>query len=517
MFQNMRKKGASFVIYGMFAVIILTFVVSFGPASRKGCNPEKGYAATVDGVTISEADFRFAYNNIYDYYQKVAAARGIPFNAKMAKQYKIADTAFNGLVNSILLAKRAEKMGFVISDKELRNHIIKTPYFQRNGAFDAELYKKIVQFQLNTNLKNYEAKERRKMLSQKLRRFLINSIDISETELKNEFINKNEKVDAEFIVFSEANLKKEFKDKIISEVADKAAKDFLKNKKNLERAKGYYENNKEKYVHKEQVRASHILIKIDKKTTEQAAKAKIEEIKKELDKGADFAELAKKYSQDGSASNGGDLGFFGKGQMVPEFEKAAFSLKKGEISNPVKTQFGFHLIKVTDKRPAGNEKFETVKLKIAKILLSKDKLQATIKGDATKALSLLRNGNYTIENIKKDFPNWNLKLKKAPGLTKNSIYIPGVGLSRTLPEKLFAQTKVPAYLPQTVEVNGNIVIAKVTKRHPADMQQFEKQKSSLRQRMLASKAENLIGEYVKDLKKHSSIIVNADFFNNFKK
>jgi peptidyl-prolyl cis-trans isomerase D len=513
----MRKKGASFVIYGMFAVIILTFVISFGPASRKGCNPEKGYAATVNGVTISEADFRFAYNNIYDYYQRVASARGIPFNAKMAKQYKIADTAFNGLVNSILLAQRAEKMGFVVSDKELREKILNTSYFQRNGSFDPELYKKIVQFQLNTNLKNYEAKERRKMLSQKLRNFLINSIDVSETELKNEFINKNEKIDAEFIVFSDANLKKEYKDKIISQVLDKTAQDFIKDKKNLERVKGYYENNKEKYVHKEQVKASHILIKIDAKTSEKEAEAKIEEIKKELDKGADFAELAKKYSQDGSASNGGDLGFFSKGQMVPEFEKTAFSLKIGQISNPVKTQFGYHLIKVTAKKPAGNEKFEDVKLKIAKILLSKDKIQATIKGDATKALSLLMNGNYTIENIKKDFPNWNLKLKKAPGLTKNSIYIPGVGLSKTLPEKLFSQTKIPSYLSETVDVNGNIVIAKVVKKHPADMKKFEKQKLSLRRRMLASKAENLVGEYVKDLKKHSSITVNSDFFNNFKK
>ncbi|WP_026677150.1 peptidylprolyl isomerase [Fictibacillus gelatini] len=96
----------------------------------------------------------------------------------------------------------------------------------------------------------------------------------------------------------------------------------------------------EKY--KDEVKASHILVK-DKKTAE--------EVKAKLDKGEDFAKLAKKYSQDTSNKDkGGDLGYFHKGQMVPEFDKVAFSLKKGEISDPVKTQFGYHIIKVTDKK-----------------------------------------------------------------------------------------------------------------------------------------------------------------------
>jgi parvulin-like peptidyl-prolyl isomerase len=90
-----------------------------------------------------------------------------------------------------------------------------------------------------------------------------------------------------------------------------------------------------------QIRASHILVP----TLNQA-----EFLLKEIEKGKSFEELAKKYSSCPSGHEGGDLGFFGKGQMVPEFEKEAFSLKIGEISKPVKTQFGYHLIKVTDKK-----------------------------------------------------------------------------------------------------------------------------------------------------------------------
>ncbi|MGG1573149.1 peptidylprolyl isomerase [Fictibacillus sp. NRS-1165] len=111
----------------------------------------------------------------------------------------------------------------------------------------------------------------------------------------------------------------------------------------------------EKY--KEEVKASHILVD-DKKTAD--------EVKAKLDKGEDFAKLAEKYSKDpGSKSKGGDLGFFGKGQMVPEFDKVAFKLKPGQVSDPVKSQFGYHIIKVVDKK---TNKFEDKKKQISEEL-----------------------------------------------------------------------------------------------------------------------------------------------------
>ncbi|MCI2430012.1 peptidylprolyl isomerase [Candidatus Acetothermia bacterium] len=118
----------------------------------------------------------------------------------------------------------------------------------------------------------------------------------------------------------------------------------------------YLEKNREKYDEPEQVRARHILVQIPEGASEaDVAKAKqqIEQIRQELEAGADFAELAQKYSQDpGSAESGGDLGFFGRGQMVKEFEESAFALEIGAVSEPVRTQFGFHLIKVEEKKPA---------------------------------------------------------------------------------------------------------------------------------------------------------------------
>lgn len=141
--------------------------------------------------------------------------------------------------------------------------------------------------------------------------------------------------------------------------------------------KDFFAKNKDLFKEPELVKASHILIKIDEKTKESDAKAKIDSINKELKNGGNFEELAKKYSQDGSAMKGGDLGFFPRGIMVKEFEDIAFSTQPGKISEPFKTQFGYHILKVTEKKPAKTYTYEEVAKNIES-KLHMDKLKAII-------------------------------------------------------------------------------------------------------------------------------------------
>lgn len=135
--------------------------------------------------------------------------------------------------------------------------------------------------------------------------------------------------------------------------------------------RAFYDKNPEKFKRGETVKASHILIGADSKASaddRKKAREKAEKLKKELAGGADFATLAKANSTDSSSQQGGDLGFFGKGQMVAPFEKAAFALKPGEISDVVETQFGYHIIKLTEKKPAETTDFKDVKSKIEDFL-----------------------------------------------------------------------------------------------------------------------------------------------------
>ncbi|MBW2091071.1 MAG: peptidylprolyl isomerase [Deltaproteobacteria bacterium] len=145
--------------------------------------------------------------------------------------------------------------------------------------------------------------------------------------------------------------------------------------------RGFYDERPDLFKQPEQVRASHILIKVDTQADQSQkaeARDKIEKIKKKLHKGEDFASLAKKFSQCPSAAKGGDLGYFRRGQMVKSFEEAAFKLKPGETSEIIETRFGYHLIKVIDKKQEGKVSYEKVQKKIESYLKQK-KVQKEIK------------------------------------------------------------------------------------------------------------------------------------------
>jgi len=145
-------------------------------------------------------------------------------------------------------------------------------------------------------------------------------------------------------------------------------------------AKEFYEKNPDKFKQDEQVRASHILVRVDPSApaaAKQRAKTEIESVLKRAKAGADFGKLAQQHSQDGSAAQGGDLNFFQKGQMVPEFDKVAFSLQPGQLSGVVTTQFGYHIIKVTDRKPARTVPYDEAQQQIKQFLEQQKKQQRT--------------------------------------------------------------------------------------------------------------------------------------------
>jgi peptidyl-prolyl cis-trans isomerase C len=157
-----------------------------------------------------------------------------------------------------------------------------------------------------------------------------------------------------------------------------------------EDTKAYYDNNPQFFKQPEQVKASHILIKVEPtadEATKAAARKKIQDIQQKLKDGGDFAALAKEYSEGPSGSSGGDLGYFKRGQMVKPFEDTAFAMKTGEVSGQVETRFGYHLMKVYDKKPEQTLAYDDVKDKIAQRLK-----QEKVEKEAT----------LYVQNLKKD-------------------------------------------------------------------------------------------------------------------
>ncbi|MFV9690803.1 MAG: foldase protein PrsA [Desulfobacteria bacterium] len=183
----------------------------------------------------------------------------------------------------------------------------------------------------------------------------------SETEFKKKLSEMN---------LSEAELESNFMQRMaIQEFIDKefVQKITISDKD----TKAHYDSNPDSFKQPEQVQASHILIKVDPKgkaTQKAEARKKMEMIQQKLHKGEDFAALAKEFSQCPSSSKGGDLGYFGSGQMVKPFEEAAFALEAGKVSDIVETDFGFHLIKVVDKKPASTIAYEDVKDRLGEYL-----------------------------------------------------------------------------------------------------------------------------------------------------
>src|SRR6187402_142509 len=356
------------------ALVVLTFVVFYIPdflTTSTGAAPGE-VIAEVEGEPITVGAFTRRYNAQVQAYRN---AYGGQLNDQLLKQLGIDRQILNQLVDEEAMVAEARKQGITVSDVEIKERILSLPGFQENGKFVGEQrYRQILQFSNPPmTTAEFERSLRRALQIEKLRSALTGWMSVSDVEVAAEFRKRNEKVKLDVVpVTAEA-----FKSQVTVTDAEIAAA-FEKSKEryrigekrkikyallNVEQVRqtitvpetevtAFYQQNITQYQTPAQVRASHILFKTEGKD-ENAVKAKAEEVLK-LAKapGADFAALAKQYSEDESNSqNGGDLDYFGRGRMVAEFEQAAFAMKNGEISAaPVKTAFGFHIIKMVDNK-----------------------------------------------------------------------------------------------------------------------------------------------------------------------
>jgi len=388
MLDRMRRHKN--ILKWTLALVVLTFVLLYVPDFLGQNNPlgagaaPREVVAEVGGHQLKAGDFQQRYVAQVNAYRSQFGGNISP---QLLRQLGVEQQVLRQMIEEQIAVMEADRNGISVSDDELRQQIYTMPGLQENGRFiGMDRYQQLLQ-NLTPPLtpSQFEESVRRSMLLDKLRAALTDWMAISDSEVEREYKQRNEKVKLQIVpVTADA-----FRDKVTVSDADVAAHytahsaeyrvgeqrkiKYLLLDREQARLKvtippneiqRFYNDNIQQYQTPEQVRASHILFETAGKDDAEVKK-RAEDVLKQAKGGADFAELAKKYSEDkGSKVNGGDLDYFGRGRMVPEFEKVAFEMMPGQISDLVKSQFGYHIIKVVDKKPASTRTLDEVRPQI---------------------------------------------------------------------------------------------------------------------------------------------------------
>jgi peptidyl-prolyl cis-trans isomerase D len=386
------------------AIVVVSFVLLYIPSflndSTQGA-ANNSVVASVDGHDITAAEFRRVYQQQMQQYRQ---SYGANVDERLLKQLGIDQRIVQQMIQEEASLAEARRLGIQASDAEVRERILSLPAFQENGQFIGDQrYRQLLQMQMPPmRPSEFEDQVRRSIVAEKLQAAVTGWITVADKDVETEFRKRNEKVKLAVVNFpadkyreglaaSDEEVAKYFDEhKDTYRIGEKRKVRYVTIDQEALRAKATvtgqqiersYNDNAQQYSTPEQVRASHILIKTTGKAEEDdTAKKKAEDLLAQIKKGADFAELAKKNSQDeGSAVKGGDLDFFPRGQMVPEFDKVAFELQPGQVSDLVKSQFGYHIIKVTDKKPATTKTLAEVRGQIEDQLKSEQAQAAAQK------------------------------------------------------------------------------------------------------------------------------------------
>jgi peptidyl-prolyl cis-trans isomerase D len=368
-------------------IVCLAFIIFYIPDFLRGSGADAASGDTiarVEGRDITAAEFRRTYQAQLQAYR---SAYGGNMSDQLLKQLGVEQQILQQMVDERAALAEADRLGIGVSDEEVRQHIFSLPAFQENGAFIGEQrYAQLLRMQRPPMAPgDFEESVRRQLTVDKLRASLTDWLSIPDKDVEQEYRRRNDKVKLAVVSFAadtfrphatatDADVASYFEaHKADFKIPEKRKIRFLLIDIDAMRAKVVvpagdversYNNSIEQYTTPEQVRASHILLKTEGKD-DAAVKAKASDVLKQAKGGADFAELAKKYSEDeASAKNGGDLDYFGKGRMVPEFDQAAFGMQPGQMSDLVKSQYGYHIIKVVDKKAATTRSLADVRQQI---------------------------------------------------------------------------------------------------------------------------------------------------------
>ena len=488
-FLQSGNKAAKYILAGFLLILAASMVTYLIPGFMGDT------AASETGVVASVGGHEIHREEVARVVQAQARGNQIPdFYMPIMRQQ-----AIKQLIQQAELQYESERMGLKVSDQEFRDELQYGPYkqafFPGGKWIGAEKYKQLLT-QGGTTVENFERDVRLDLLQRKLVNVIGARATATDSEVEQAYKDQNTKVkfqyavlkledvakaikptDTELKAFYSANQarytnaipeKRQIKYFILNEksFADKVTVDPAE----IQRA---YSANQSAYRIQERAKVRHILIempkpgadgKVDQKAIDEA-RAKAQDVLKQLKATGDWAGLAKKYSADpGSKDKGGELNWIEKGQTVPEFEKTAFSQNKGQISDPVQTTFGFHIIQTEDKEDAHLKPLAEVKPGIEEAI-KQEKIKGQMAQASTDAESIAQK-----QGLDKAASKYGAQVVNSNLITRNDA-LPGIGPLPQLMDSIFATAEKAG--PQVTQTPQSTVVFEVTKVEPARTPSFD--------------------------------------------
>jgi len=511
------------VLGGLLLIICAAMVITLVPGgvgSAFGFGaPPRGVVARVGGEDVTTLEVQREARQMLRQQMPKAGAQAamlLPF---------FASRAADNLINRKVLLVEAERLGLRVNDEELRDELQHGRYAQvffPEGKFIGQDEYEARLRQADISVPEFEQEVKSEILFDKLRNLVTASAAVTDAEVRKEFERRNTKVKFDYAVLRKDDLLK------IIHPSDTDLKAFYERNKAtynnsipekrklryvvLETAKveaqtqvtpddlqAYYDQHRDEFRVPEQVNVRHILIKtplpgpdgkVDTKGAEEARK-KAEDVLKQIKAGGNFAELAKKYSEDpGSAKNGGSLGWIGKGRTVPEFEKAAFSLPKGGTSDLVQSSYGFHIIHVDDKQDAHLKTLDEVKDQIQSVI----KQQKAARAADSLASALLTQARTA--SLDKAAATRDLQVISTDFVSRTES-LPGIGNSPEFMNAAFEQREKSP--PDQVQLPQGVVVYEVTAIKPPATPTFEEIRSRVETEFKNERVAALLSQKTKEL------------------
>ena len=496
MLDGMRSGAHSFVIKIAFGLIILVFIF-WGIGSNTS---NSGIVAKVNGEPITINEFQQAYNQMANEIKSV-----IPdLTEEQLKSFQLENRVLQNVIIRKLFLSEAKRIGLDVSAKELRDTLMALPFFHdESGKFSAELYEQRLKA-FGQSSAVFENNLRLDLLPQKFQEVVTAGVFGDKNIAQKMFAFQGERRSMDYVLFpfemdkqnvSDAEAKAVYEErKELFTVPAQVSLEFInftpalmadENAVTVEEIKAYYDDNQAKFSEEEQVKARHILLMAEPdapKSENDKILSRLQDIASQIKTVEDFAKMAQQYGQDGTKNSGGDLGWFGKSQMVQEFADVAFALPENTLSEPVRTQFGYHLIWVDDKKEGRQIPFEEVKDRI-KHDIAVERVNANLAQTVDSAIAaIMANGNMEDEAKK-----YNLKVTKT-GFVDIASLADTYNLRQSDVDALVAMENGNVW-DSAVTLNDELSVVKLVEKKASSVQPFEAVKAEIAAELKMKKAQ----------------------------